>query len=115
MTALDLRVPFTVLQTAFGRSATVTRPAPDDTPVTTDVVWMSPLTETFPGGATLGRREAVRALAIAKADVPVVPRRTRIVVAEIEGGTTRTWEVDTVDQIEADCTRVLVVPTPEAS
>ncbi len=111
----DLRVPFSVLQDAFGCPATVTRPAPEDTPISTTVVWSTPASPEMPAGGTFGRREVARSLSISKADVPTVPRRTRIVAAEIDGGASQTWEVDGTEFIEPDCTRVLVVPVPEDS
>lgn len=111
----DTRVPFSVLQDAFGCPATVTRPAPDDTPISTTVVWMTPASPEMPTGGSFGRREAARSMAIAKSAVPALPRRTRIVAAELDGGATQTWEVDGTDLVEADCTRVLVVPVAEAS
>lgn len=106
----DFRVPFTVVQDAFGLPATVTRPAPDDTPLTATVVWITPQTMDSPGGSPFGRREAVRSLGISRAQVATVPRGTRIQVAEQDGDAVRTWQVDELEIVEADHVRALVVP-----
>lgn len=108
----DLRVPFTVLQDAFGRPATVTRPAPDDTPVQTDIVWMTPATEDVPGGP-YQRRDPIRALSVSRADVPTIPRNTVVQVAEQDGADVRTWRVDATERVEADHVRVIVLPVSD--
>lgn len=106
----DFRVPFTVVQDAFGLPATVTRPAPDDTPLAATVVWVTPQTIDSPGGSPFGRREASRSLGIARAQVPTVPRGTRVQVAEEDGGTVQWWQVDELEIVEGDHVRAIVVP-----
>ena len=112
MTALDLRVPFTACQEAFGLPGTVTRPAPDDTPIETTVVWMPTRSEDIPGDAQFTRRDPIRVLAIGLADVPTVPRGSTIRAAEVLDGTERTWKVDSTDRVEHDHVRVIVVAVP---
>lgn len=109
MTALDLRVPFTVCQEAFGLPATVRRPSPHNAPIQTDVVWLTPLTQEMPTGGSFGRRTSIRSMGISRADVPAVPRETRIEAAEIDGGPVKRWKVDEIELSEADHVRVIVV------
>lgn len=104
----DLRVPLDPIFSAFGVPATVTRPAPDNTPITTTVVWIFPTTEDQPTGAAWSRRERQRMLALNRDDVPTVPRTTTIVCPERDGEDDMTWTVDSLDSEDADHYRVLV-------
>lgn len=115
MSALDLRVPFAVCQEAFGVPGTVTRPAPDNTPISTDVVWVAPAALEAPQGGEFQRKTASRVLAIAKADVPTVPRGTLVEAAEAAGGAVLTWHVDETERIDADHVRVKVRPVTGAT
>jgi len=103
----DVRVPFAALQEAFGVPGTVT--IPDGTPVATDVVWILPSTPEYPS-EEFARREPKRVLAISRDEIPLVPRGTVIVAAERLGDVERTWIVDSLAHLDADHTRVLVVP-----
>jgi hypothetical protein len=93
---------------------TVTRPAPDNTPIECRGIWLTYATEDQPG-REFGRREARRIMALSKVDVPTVPRGTRIVAPELSGGDERIWQVDGFDRIEADHTRVIVIAIEDES
>lgn len=113
--ALDLNF------SAHGVDAVVTRPAPDDEPVETRGIWITPLTEDAPVNAAFARREPRRILALKRSEVPTVPRGTGIQAPEKAGDDPVGWRVDGMDRIEADHQRVIVVrdtlfdPDPEAS
>jgi len=94
---------------AHGVSATVTRPAPDDTPVSTTGIWYTqPLDETRPFGTDFQRREPRRVMALPRADLSTLPRGTTIVAPETIGGTDKTWVVDGLERVEADTWRAIV-------
>lgn len=109
MAGADLRPDFASAQTAFGVPATVTRPAPDDTPIETTVIWVPPLPTDLPVGFDAQRQEPQLILAIPLVDVPAVPRGTLVECPEVLGGPTKTWLVDGFDRYEFDATRVVVV------
>lgn len=106
--AFDYRVPMDPLLSAFGVPATVTRPAPDDTPIPTTVIWDTPGTMDV-GMGGLKRREAREVLGLPKSQVPAVPRTTRIVAPRVLGEAVRTWRVDGTDRVMDDMTYVVVV------
>ena len=110
---LDLRVPVGFVFEAFGVPATVTRPAPDDTPITTSVVWMSSLSEDALTGMQLQRREQKHILAVRHDQVPNLPRKTVILAPRTLGATVERWMVDGTDRQEDDLTRYLVVAAPD--
>jgi hypothetical protein len=94
---------------AFGVPATVT--LPNDLPVETTGIWVQSLEETQPFGQDLGRREPRKVLAIPRTTaLPVVPRGSLIVAAELSGESARTWRVDGLDRVEVDLVRVILVP-----
>src|SRR5688572_24736493 len=82
---------------AHGVPATVTRPFPDDgTPIVTRGIWVTPglsrpFTEAFPSDFALQRREPERVMALSRAEVPAVPRGTRIDAPEQLGGVVKAW------------------------
>ena len=82
---------------AHGVAATVTRPAPDDTPVETTVIWLTPK-EDQPGGSDFARLDPQRVLAIPRADLSTMPRGTTIAAAEADGGATKTWARESLDR-----------------
>lgn len=104
-----------VMFATMGVPAVVTRPAPDDTPISTRVIWETPLTGDEPTGSTFSRREPARMVSLLRSEVPTVPKKTRIVAAELTGGTERTWSVERDVDVLADVVRVLIVPLQEAS
>lgn len=110
---MDARVDFALLLDTFGLPATVTRPAPDDTPIITAGIWMTPLLRDEPSGSSFTRREQIRAFAVSKATVPTLPRGTTILAAERDGDPVLGWIVDGIDHVDADHTRGLVMRAPE--
>lgn len=99
----------------FGVPATVTRPAPDTTPIATSVIWVSPglsrpFAEAYPLDHRLQRRQAERMLVILLEDVLTVPKGTRVDAPERSGGPVRPWVVDDTEYIDADHVRAVVVP-----
>src|SRR5689334_23375901 len=106
---MDARVAMSAVMRAFGVPATVTRPAPNDAPITTTVAWVNATTDALPDGLDLQRAEHMKLLAISLTDVPTVPRHTVIVTPEIKGGPNKTWQVESTLSRQFDEVRVLVV------
>ena len=100
--ALDLNM------SAHGVDATVTRPAPDDDPITTRAILMTTQTEDAPMGAEFTRRDPIRVLVLRRDEVPTVPLGTVIVAPERLGGEPESWVVDGYDLQQADQHRVIV-------
>lgn len=101
---------------AFGVPATVTRPAPNDTPITEGadgkplhVAWVNDSTDALPSGIDLQRAEHMKLMAIARTDVPKVERKTIVVAPEVKGGANKTWQVDGTVSSKFDEVRVLVI------
>lgn len=92
-----------------GLDAVVTRPAPFDTPVTVRAMWISRATEDAPNGVDFHGRESVHVLAMPRATLPTLPRRTRVVVADTEGAPTQVWYVDRIAVDEPDSWRAVLV------
>lgn len=95
---------------AHGVPATFTRPAPDNTPIVAEGIWVTPVTEAIPGNVEFSRREPIRIMAVPRALVPTVPRGTTIVAPEVAGGVNKTWRVDATERVDVDRVRVVVVP-----
>jgi len=95
----------------LGVVATVTRPAPDDTPVVTTGIWyVAPLEEAQPFGVDFSRREPRRILAVPRRTFPQgLPRGTVILAPETTDGTVLTWTVDGVERIDPDFVRLVLV------
>lgn len=102
---LTLDVNFSV----HGVDVTVIRPAPDDDPIETRGIWLTPLTEDAPQNGVFARREPRRILAVKRSDVATVPRGTVFVAPEKAGGESRGWRCDGLERQEADHHRVIVV------
>jgi hypothetical protein len=99
---------------AFGVPVTVTRPAPDDTAITTTGIWVTPSTEDVPSGAEFSRRDPRRVLALSRTAVPTCPRGTRIDAPEEQAAdTVLEWRVEGLDRQEGEHVRVVVVQMPE--
>jgi len=98
---------------AHGVDVTVTRPAPDDDPIETSGIWMTTVTEDVPAVMDFQRRDPRRVMALSRADVPTVPRGTLIVAPEKAGDALQTWRVDGLDSLQADHTRVVVLPVDD--
>lgn len=96
-------------QAVHGVAATVTRPAPDNAPIATSVIWLvEPVGDPQPYGSDFRRGEPRRIAAIAKSDVPELPRGTLIVAPEIAGAANKTWLMDGIERSLADQWRVFV-------
>lgn len=108
----DARVPMSAVLSAFGVGGTVTRPAPDNAPIATTVVWIPPTPDAFPEDSPFQRREGLAILAISFADVPTVPEGTRIDAPPDGGGASRAWRVEGVLAVDADVVRVVVIEDP---
>lgn len=105
----DLRVPLDPVLSAFGLSATVTRPAPNNTPIATTGVWLpTPLNETQPFGSDVRMMDPRKVLALPRDAIDSISRGATVEMAEERGGTVKTWVVDGVERAEADCWRVIV-------
>ncbi len=90
--ALDLTA------SAHGVTATVTRPAPDNTPIITRGIWITtPLEEPRPYGTDFQRRAPRRVLALPLSAVQTLPRGTIIVALDRVGGSIKVWRVDGLD------------------
>lgn len=106
-------MPWNAFRRAFSVAATVTRPAPDDTAIETDIVWLPLRTEDVPVGADLSRRESFKVGSLPKADAPTVPRGTAILAPEVKGGPILGWRVDAMLHPEVDDHRFIVLRAPE--
>jgi hypothetical protein len=95
--------------------ATVTRPYPDDTPITTRIIWLVPASDAVPSGADFARTDVRRLVAIRRDEVPTVPTGTRISGAEPPSDVVREWVTEgPVTPMDADHVRVFVVEADEA-
>lgn len=116
---MDARPDLTVALDAFGVDATVIRPAPDDDPIATTVIWVPPkrrarTDEVYAYRNELESRQAERlVLGLPRSTVPTAPIGTQIVAPPIAGGAAQTWRVEEHERAEADEWRVVVVPVPE--
>lgn len=93
--ALDIGVPLDAGLFAFGSPATVTRPSPNDTPVSTTAILDDEIEEESPFGSDHAKRDPRRVIGLPRiAALPEVEPGTRIVMAEIRGGPLKTWQVE---------------------
>jgi hypothetical protein len=96
-------------QAVHGVTATITRPAPDNAPIVTTVIWaIEPAGDGQPYGSDLHRIDSRKVLAISKADVPTLDRGTLVVAPELAGGANRTWQVEGIERSLADQWRAFV-------
>jgi len=95
---------------AHGVPAVVTRPVPDEAPISTTGIWAptEPQQDGQPVGTDFRRLDSRRVLALPRSDVPSLPRGTTIVAALHSGGAEKTWIVDGLDRVEADTWRAIV-------
>lgn len=104
---------------AHGVPATVTRPAPDDDPVSTTVVWQpnarrTRSDEVYPFRNELDQRQAERrVVSVPVSGLSTLPIGSVITAALIAGGTAKSWRVEELEREEAEERRVVVVPVPE--
>jgi hypothetical protein len=95
---------------ALAVAGTVTRP--NEPAIEARVLWVTPSTESLPGGGGFQRREARRGVALLKSEVASVPAGTIILAPELEGGESKRWKVEGPDVILPDQIRVIVVAAP---
>jgi len=96
---------------AFGLPAVVTRPAPDNTAVTTTGFWSLPR-EGEVAGSDFGKLESQKLLVLPKSALSTLPRGTQVVIAETSGAATKTWLVEGLARVvEVDCWRALMKQT----
>ena len=107
----DFRVPVDAVLSAFGLEGTVT-PKDGAAIEGVSVVWEPVLSEDVPGGMTAHRRESIKRLAVARTEVPLLPRGSFIEAPEVEGGTVKRWRVDAPDSIDPEWIHVIVVEVP---
>jgi len=96
---------------AFGLPATVTRPAPDDTPVPSTGFWLPARRDDQPVAATGYQRVDPRRRFVLPRDaaLPTLPTGSEVVAPEREGEVAKTWRVDEHDDVaDPDCWRVLL-------
>jgi hypothetical protein len=105
--ALRARV-LAVNMATHGVPVTVTRLAPDDTPIETTGIWMTPASSDVPPGSRLQARSPIRILVVSSADVPTAARGTTVVAPWQPGGDDATWVVEGLDHQEADHLRLIV-------
>lgn len=105
--ASDLRVPLDPILRAFGVTATVIPPPPEDVEIPTTVVWDSGMTGDG-GSPDFRRREQRRVMAIPR-DVGAIVKHTVILAPLMAGGPVKAWRMDTVDRVMEDLLYVVVV------
>lgn len=101
-----------VMFTTMGVPAVVTRPAPNDTPIETRLIWVDRSTPDVPD-AQAPRREVRRVAAFQVSAVSALPKGTRVVAAESQVGSARAWRVDGTDRVEVDQIRVVLLPVTD--
>jgi hypothetical protein len=114
----DLRPDIGAALRVFGLPATVTLPGEE--PVATTAIWLPPmLVDT--AGVLIPTTAPQAVLVLPRADVPVVPRGTRIDLAKYEGGPVRSWIVESIvsgqepeEPHPDDDVRVVVIPAESA-
>lgn len=84
-----------------------------NTPTAARGIWLTNTTEDRPGANPFPRKEARRAMALRRSEVPDLPRNTVITAPGAAGEDEREWRVDGVEQLEAEHWRVVVVPHRE--
>lgn len=104
---MDIRVPFSEIQDAFGVLATVVRP---DRHITTAVVWMPPTQDLAPSGGDFRGASTIRILAVSKTEVDALPDGTEISCPEVPDGPMGVWIVDGQFKSDDDHWRVMVIP-----
>lgn len=107
---MDLRPPMGSAMVAFSVPATVTRPAPDATPVPTTGIWLTSLVEVRPFGTDFQRRDPRRVLSVTRdAILTHIPRGSTIVAPEQVGWTPKTWRVDGYERVDSDDMRLILI------
>lgn len=92
---------------AHGLTATsVTTPENDYEDVR--FLWLTFENESMPSGGGFSKREPIRVMVFRRADVPEIPKGTRIEAPERYGEGDSTWVVDGRERSESDHHRVVV-------
>jgi hypothetical protein len=104
----DLRPLLDAPLAVFGVTAIVTRPVPDDAPVSTTGIWVAPQPDTQPTSRDVHRQTGNQILVVPRADLPTLPRETRIVAPEQAGAVAKTWRVVGFERAEVDHWRAIV-------
>lgn len=109
----DLRPSMASALSAFGLPVILTRPTPDNTPVTTTGIWLPPLQEERMFGTDFQRRDPRAVMAVARtASLTNAPRGTLVTAPELDGGPPLTWRVDGYDTpVEVDHMRLILIQT----
>ena len=93
----------------YGVPAVVTRPAPSNTPVSVTAIWrVTP--QQVPTGAGFQAIAPQRVLAIPRGSLPTLPIGTAVTAPEYQGGPSRSWVVDSLESVEYDHFRAVMVP-----
>lgn len=98
---------------AHGVDATVTRPSPNDEPIETRGIWMTPSPAGVPIGSSFSRTDRDRVMVFSKAEVPTIPKGSKVIAPQFDGGDDEAWRVDGLEREEADHWRAHLVSSPE--
>lgn len=79
-------------------------------PISTTVIWLTPVPADQPGGSGLQYQEAKRAIAVRRDEVPELPLGSIIEATEPTLAAPTSWRVDSILQVEPLHWRVLVTP-----
>lgn len=94
-----------------GLPAIVTRPAPNDAPIPTSVIWLTTDFVDMPQGGEFTRSTPRRVMVLSRTDVPELPLETIVQAPERPGLDPTRWRVTDYAGLRADTHRVLVVPS----
>lgn len=108
--AADARVPWATLAEALGVPVTVILLNED--PLPTTGIWLSPANPDVPAPGELRRRDPVRVLALGRHEVPRMMRGTLVQAPEQLGEDPQWWRVDSVERVDVDEYRVVVMLEP---
>lgn len=90
--------------------ATVT--PPEDDPVQTAVIWLTPGTEPSPQDSRRQAAESRRIVAVRSDHLPAVPRGTLLACTEPLQAEPALWIVDSMEGVFPDHQRIAVIPAP---
>jgi len=104
---------FTVNLAAHGVPAVITRPAPDETPVTTRGIWLPSLTDEqrVGGDAQAANPRKVFVIPRDTTFTSRPPRGTLISAPDETGTDARLWRVDGLERSESDQWRLILLPS----
>lgn len=104
-----------IVDNVYGVPISITRTTPDEGPIETVGTWVPALASGQVYGTEMNGREAGRVMVIGRnADLPDIPRNSRISAPEELGGTARTWKVEGYDSLPSvDRFRVVLFPVSD--